>query len=612
MTLTSKQLEEQKKHAEELIATEKQERGFAKSLFFGQFKSDLVFPFPQIPAEEQPKVDAAVEAFRKFAREQIDSDAIDREADIPPHVIEGLGHLGILGMTGPEEFGGHGFSQMGYCKIMEEIGARDASVAVFVNAHHSIGMRALLLFGTEEQKRQWLPDLIAGRKLAAFALTEPEAGSDAANVQTQARPSPDGRTYILNGQKRYITNGALAQVLTVMARTPDPATGESKVTAFLVTPDMPGFEVVEASMPKVGIRGTATARLAFHDMAVPRENVLGKLGKGLRVALTVLDFGRTTFGASCTGAARTCLQASIQHAKTRKQFDQTLSEFELVKKKIAYMAAHHFAMDAMTTQCAALIDSGAEDYMVETAMLKVFATEHLWQIVNDTIQIYGGKAYFTDEPFERMMRDARINQIGEGANDVLRVFIAVVGMRGVGEYFQEVLLASRSPFKSLGKIWSFGKEQMAARLQTPKISVVSPALKESARQLSKRVREFGLAVQHALMHLRNLSRTDPASANETDEELRIAQQVFKRQYLEERLAEAACDLYASACTLSKLDSLIQQSNSHPEMAETKLNPGVYFLRLANKRIQQHLADLWDNEDEWTTRTADSVLNLKES
>src|SRR5262249_32132042 len=403
------------------------------ALFRGEFRSQVVFPYPELPPAKKAEADAAVAEVRKFVEEHIDPAEIDRIADIPPSVVRGLPGLGVLGMTAPKEYGGRGFSQSQYCRIMEVIGGHCSSTAIFVNAHHSIGIRALLLFGTPEQKATWLRPLVTGEKLAAFALTETEAGSDAANVQTTATPSPDGKTYILNGTKRYITNGGIADVLTVMARTPVPGSSETKVTAFLVTPDMPGFEVVEARMPKCGIRGTATARLAFRDMPVPAENILGPVGKGLRVALTVLDFGRTTFGASCTGAAKTCLRAAARHANQRVQFKQPLSEFELVKKKIAYMAAHAFAMEATTSQCAGFIDRGAEDYMLETAMLKVWSTEALWQIVNDTLQIYGGQGYFTYEPLERMMRDARINQIGEGANDVLKSFIALVGMRSVGE-----------------------------------------------------------------------------------------------------------------------------------------------------------------------------------
>ncbi len=279
-------------------------------------------------------MDDSVAQVGAFADVHIDAAQIDRQADIPRPVIDGLARLGVLGMTAPKEFGGRGFTQSAYCRIMEVIGAHCSSTAIFVNAHHSIGIRALLLFGTPEQKARWLPGLTRADSLAAFALTEKEAGSDASNVQTVAVPSDDGRTYRLTGTKRYITNGGMADVLTVMARTPDPKGGESKVTAFLVTPDLPGFEVVEPRMEKCGIRGTATAKLAFHDMPVPSENVLGPVGKGLKVALTVLDFGRTTFGASCTGMSKTYLAAAARHAAKRKQFGRPLADLELIKKKL--------------------------------------------------------------------------------------------------------------------------------------------------------------------------------------------------------------------------------------------------------------------------------------
>ncbi len=599
MALTAEQLEQQKKQAEELLFSGPQTLGFAKGLFFGHFHAPLVFPYPQIKYEERETVDKAVAELRRFADTQLDPMAIDRSAEIPPEVIAGLGKLGVLGVTAPKEYGGRGLSQLGNCKILEEIGSRCSATAIFVNAHQSIGIRALLLFGTEEQKRCWLPTLCTGEKLAAFALTEPEAGSDAGNVQTTAISSPDGKTYILNGEKRYITNGAIAHVLTVMARTPPPGANAQgadaprsgdkdnwKVTAFLVTPDMPGFEVVEARMPKCGIRGTATARLAFHDMPVPAENVLGQVGKGLKVALTVLDFGRTTFGASCTGAAKTCLRHAVRHAKTRVQFKQTLSEFELVKKKIASMAAHAFAMEATTSQCAAFIDRGADDYMLETAMLKVWSTEALWIIVNDMIQIFGGQAYFSNEPYERMMRDARINQIGEGANDVLRAFIALVGMRGVGEQLKGML---DHPLQERGNLWRFVRGQMGSRLHliAPEVPVKSSLLQTEARKLGQRVRDFGLAVVDMLRKYREA--------------------ILERQYVQERIADAACDLYASSCTLSRLDSLIAGGNHQPLEDHADLIAGRYSLSLADRRIRHNLAALHENDDEETTRTANAVL-----
>jgi alkylation response protein AidB-like acyl-CoA dehydrogenase len=584
MALTAAQLEQQKKQAEELLFSGPQSLGFAKGLFFGHFNAPLLFPYPEIKAERRAEVEQAVNDVRNYLETEVDSAAIDRNAEIPQAVVDGLSRRGVLGMTAPVEFGGRNFAQLEYLKVMEELGGHDSSIAVFVNAHHSIGIRALLLFGTEEQKKKWLPPLVSGQQLAAFALTEPEAGSDAANVQTTATPSADGKIYILNGQKRYITNGAIAKVLTVMARTPVPGSSETKVTAFLVTPEMPGFEVVEARMPKCGIRGTATARLAFKDMPVPAENVLGQVGKGLRVALTVLDFGRTTFGASCTGAAKACVRAAVKHAKERTQFKQKLAEFELVKKKIAYMAAHAFAMEATTAECAGFIDKGAEDYMLETAMLKVWSTEALWTIVNDTLQIYGGQGYFTTDPYERMMRDARINQIGEGANDVLKAFITVVGIKPVVDKLMPVKEALEHPLRDIGTLLSFGSQHLKARFSAPaEIPVRSASLGKEAAELAKRTRDFGLAIVSALRsHKEDL--------------------IF-RQYVQERIADAGCELYASACTLARLDYLLAGG----KYSAADIDAGRYFLKYSDRRIRQSLAALSDNDDAMTTTTANTVL-----
>jgi alkylation response protein AidB-like acyl-CoA dehydrogenase len=269
------------------------------------------------------------------------------------------------------------------------------------------------------------------------------------------------------------------------------------------------------------------------------------------------------------------------------QFGQTLSEFELVKKKIAFMAANAFAMEATTSQCAAFIDRGAEDYMLETAMLKVFTTEALWIIVNDMIQIFGGQAYFSNEPYERMMRDARINQIGEGANDVLRAFITLVGMRAVGEQLKGVLDAFHHPLKESGTLWRFLREQVGARLSAPEIPLRSPILRPEAQQLAKRVRDFGLAVQTVLRQHREA--------------------VLERQYIQERIADAACDLYASSCTLSRLDYLLTDGNHVPPEKNPDVIAGRYFLRLADRRIRQNLAALHDNDDEQTTLAANAAL-----
>ncbi len=575
------------KEAEELLFTGPQALGFAKGLFLGRFVSDWAMPYPRIPAAQQAELDKSLAEIRGFLDEHLDPVAIDRNADIPRHLIDGLAHTGVLGMTAPKEYGGRGFSQRAYCKILEEIGARCASTSVFTNAHHSIGIRALLLFGTREQKQRWLPPLVSGEQLAAFALTEEQAGSDAANVQTTAVPSPDGSHFILNGEKRYITNASIAHVLTVMARTPVPGSDKTSITAFLVTPDMPGFTMLEPRMEKLGIRGTATGRFAMRDMLVPKENILGPIGKGLKVALTVLDFGRTTFGACCTGAAKTCLKLAVSHANQRRQFKKTLGDFDLVKKKIGRMAADVYAMEAMTAVTASLIDRGLEDYMLETAMLKVFTTDRLWEAVNDAFQIHGGSAYFTDSPLERMLRDARINQIGEGSNEVLTSFIALVGMRGPGMEFKEIHDTVFNPSRGLGKAWAAGMNRLGAAVKVPNVPVKSESLRASASQLGRLIWRFNLSVNKALIKYR--------------------EPVMDMQLIQERIAGVAMEMFASACVISRLDSELQGVAQNGASAPGSRGAAQLFLRQSSRRIRAFLAGLNDSDDTALLTTANSVL-----
>jgi len=584
------QRQQEIQQAEELLFAGPQALGFAKGLFQGHFVADWVMPYPRIPSTQQVEVDGALTELRQFLDAHLDPAEVDRKADIPRSVIDGLGRVGVLGMTAPKEYGGRGFSQIANCKILEEIGRRCASPSVFANARHSIGIRALLLFGTHEQNQQWLPKLSTGEQLGAFALTEKEAGSDAANVQMQARPSEDGSHFVLNGEKRYITNAAIADVLTVMARTPVPGSDKTSVTAFLVTPDMPGFEMLEARMPKMGIRGTATGRFALRDVKVPKENILGPPGKGLKVALTVLDFGRTTFGACCTGAAKTCLRLAIEHANTRKQFNKTLGNFHLVQKKIARIAADAYAMEAMTTITASLIDRGLEDYMLETAMLKVFTTERLWECINDVFQIYGGSAYFVDLPLERMMRDARINQIGEGANEVLTSFIALVGMRGPGMEFKEIYDTMIKPTRERGfaKAWTAGKHRLGAAVRIPEIPVRSAELRSSGNQLGRLIWRFNVAVNRALITYR--------------------EPILDMQLVQERIANAAMDLFASTCVLSRHDAELQFAQRNGNSSSPDKFAADLFLRQSFRRIRHFLAGLTDNEDKSVLATANSVLS----
>lgn len=579
--------ERQMREAEELLGEEKT-RSFAKELFFGRFEADLAFPYPTPSAEEHAEQEAFLARVRQFLHDEVDPVAIDRTARVPQAVMDRLFDLGVMSMSIPREYGGMGLSQDTYCRVMEEIGAVDASLGVLVNAHQSIGLRSLIMFGTSEQQARWLPQLVHGKMLAAFALTEPNAGSDAGGIETRAVPSEDGSYYTLNGRKQWITNGGIAGLLTVMAKVPGARDdkGRERITAFLVTPDMPGFEVEEVAMDKVGIRGTATARLAFHDMKVPAENIIGPPGKGLRVALTLLDFGRTTFGATCTGAARKCLEDAVRHAKTRRQFGKPLGEFELVKRKLAEMAALTFAMEAGTHLTAGFIDRGREDYMVETAMLKVFASDSLWQIINDTIQLFGGRAYFTDLPYERMMRDARINMIGEGANDVLRTFIALVGMRDVGLSLKDVLDSVKaSPLSGLGKVADFARRHLPGQDHVH-VPVRHREIHDLGHLAEELTRTFGHTVEAQL--------------------IRHREGVLEKQYVQARIADAAIELYHVAAVVARLDAMLDGPAT--ETLQRDVETGRYYCRMAERRIRRSLGELGDNLDAETTELADRWLS----
>lgn len=545
---------DQKKLAEELLFSEKKKPSFAKQLFFGKLNASSVFPYPLPTKEEKIISDQYADSIKKFADEHIDADTIDRKAEIPKSVIEGLGERGLLSLTIPKKHGGLGLSQYAYCRAMEVIAGKCSATALFINAHQSVGLKALVLFGTKEQQDKWLPRLSMGKALAAFALTEPNAGSDAAGVETKAIYNAAKKTYLISGQKQWITNGSIAEILTVMARTPD-----GKITAFLVTPDMPGFKVLDASLEKVGMRGSTTSNLAFENVEVPEANILGPMGGGLKVCLTVLDYGRTTFGATCTGVAKDLVKRATEHAINRHQFKRPLASFELVKEKIAKMHALLYAMESTTYLTAGLIDRGVEDFMLEAAMLKVFNSDALWQILYDTMQIFGGRSFFTTAPLERNMRDARLNMIGEGSNEVLRAFIGAVGMRDVG-------MELKNWWKPT--VWT-------NRLKKVRI----PSSLNEARTLESLIYRFGWTVVQALAEYK--------------------EEIVEKQLVLNRIAEAAMSIYTMTAVISRM-----------EATKENLEVGSYYCRMAARNAKFHLENLNDPMDEATLHLADTLTGLK--
>jgi alkylation response protein AidB-like acyl-CoA dehydrogenase len=579
----------QRRLAEELLFSGEKKPSFAKILFLGISDSPRVFPFPSPSSDIKTQTDTLIQNLKDFSDKEIDPDKIDREANIPTKVIQGLGKLGLLGLTIPKEFGGQGLPQYTYCKATELIGGVCGSTALFVNAHQSIGLKALVLFGTPGQKKKWLPRLSSGEQLAAFALTEPNAGSDASGIETRADYNPQTKTYTINGKKQWITNGGIAGVLTVMAKmsmeTPNGI--QEKITAFLVTPDMPGFKIKEASLEKVGMRGSKTSILEFENLEVPEENVLGPVGGGLKVCLTVLDYGRTTFGATCTGAAKYLFEKALSHAKHRFQFKRSLASFPLVKKKLALMSATIYAMESATYLTAGLLDRGEEDIMLEAAMLKVFNSESLWKILYDTMQIYGGRSFFTDHPFERMMRDARLNMIGEGSNEVLQAFIGLVGLRDVGIQFKGVWDELQNPFSGMNKTFAYIRS-LWVKDRLSKIPIQSSALKSEAEQLVSSIRQFGNLVTKVLA--------------------KHKEDVIEKQLILDRLARISTFLYVMSATLSRLDSELVQ-NKVKENDSTCRSAKLFFYHSLDK-INLLSRSMFDNRDDLIESLSDQLTGVK--
>ena len=546
---------------------------FAKAMVLGEIHEELVFPFPLPDEAEAEKVRNLIGAFREYAADHIDSREIDEQRWIEDRVFTDLGERGLLGLYVPEQYGGQGLSQTGYARVFEAFGQVDGSLTVALGVHQSIGMKGIVLFGSDEQKERFLPDLASGRKLAGFALTEPNAGSDAYHVESRAVRQSDG-SWVLNGEKRWIGNGGRGSVFCVFARA-ELADGKDSHIALIVEKGMKGFDAGEP-YDTMGLRGNNLTPLYFKDVRVPPENVLGEPGEGFRIAMEVLNNGRLSLGTGSVGLAKRLIDLAIDHVTSRRQFGRALADFEMVEEKIGWMVAYLFGLESMAYLTTGLVDAGIEDYSVESAMAKVTGTEFAWYQANRALQLAGGLGYMRDQPYEQILRDIRIFPIFEGANDVLRSFVALSVLKPLGDELK--LLADvdlSDPVRAVGAWAGYVGGRLKREVRPDSITLADDALSELAAPVGSQVKRLR-AVSEGL--LRRYGRD-------------IADQGMHHQ----RLAAALSDIYAQISVLSRVTSIfgeqgVEASGQERYIAET-------FCTRAERRVGLELDKIESNDDE---------------
>ncbi|MEO7064574.1 MAG: acyl-CoA dehydrogenase family protein [Dokdonella sp.] len=559
----------------------------AKQLFLGNILEENLFPYPQIRARDREMLGAMTDAIDQFLVDKTaDLKQYDRNAEQPLEFIQALRDMGLFGLIIPEEFGGLELSNGAYARVLGQTSSHDSSVSLTIGAHSSIGMKGLLLFGTDEQKQRYLPKLATGEMIAAFCLTESGAGSDAASIRTKAARNDDG-SWTLSGEKIWITNGGIADFYTVFARTDTP---EGKISAFIVEAAWPGVSHGPHE-DKMGIRASSTTTVAFSDVRVPAQNVLGPVGKGFKVAMSILNSGRTGLGGGAVGGMKSLIRLASAQAKERKQFGQPIAEYGLVREKIAQMTVDCFAAESAVWMVAHLIDSGASDYSVEAAMSKVFASEAVQRASYEALQIAAGNGFMRDFPYEQITRDTRILSIFEGTNEILHLYIGLSGLKDVGAGLSELKAAVgelfNEPIKGFGVLGNYTSRRVRA--------ATGYGIDRIARDLSPRLRTVARTYEKYAVEL---SKSSDALLR------RYGKKVADRQHALKRVADIAIDLFVGLCTLSRADTLVQQSHA---AADEAVSIAEIFTRQARRRMARNVRGLDRNEDEAIEQLAGAVL-----
>ncbi|XP_058815272.1 very long-chain specific acyl-CoA dehydrogenase, mitochondrial-like [Topomyia yanbarensis] len=517
---------------------------FMSNVFRGDVVPVQVFPYPEPTEDQKELIHDMIDPIHRFFRHEHNPIEAERNGCPDPDTVDAMWKMGLFGTVAPAEYGGLGASTTMYATLADAVGAVDLGLGVYIGAHQSIGWKAIQLYGSEEQKKKYLPRVTKGRTLAALALTEPSTGSDINSVKMRAVRSGCGKYYTLNGSKIWISGGNEAGIFTVFARTEvlDDKSGgiKDKITAFIVERD---FEGVSSGPPeeKMGIVVSGTSSVFFDDVRVPVENVLGGEGNGFKVAVTTLNTGRFGMGGSMSGMMRTCIQKATEHATKRVQFGRKLIDFGNVQEKLARMAMYQYVTQSMVYMIVGNIDSSFKDYQLEAAISKVFSSESAFLVCDEAIQILGGNGYMKGSGLEKFLRDVRVFRIFEGANDVLRMFIALTGAKYAGSQLKELQRAVEKPAANLGLIFREGSRRVARTIGIQNGNDISEyvagPLKVSAQRCTESVKMFGKTVQSCL--------------------IKHGKGIAEQQFILKRLADSAIDIYGMTSVLSRATRAIE-------------------------------------------------------
>ena len=574
--------------AEAARETEWKKPSFVGELFMGRLRTEIIFPFPQQSVEDREAGDRVLAELKEFLEQQVDADQIDAKKQIPKKVTNGLAKMGLYGIKLPKEYGGLGMSQVNYNRIVQLVASHCASTAVLLSAHQSIGVpQPLKMFGTDEQKAKYLPRLVKG-ELSAFALTEPGVGSDPSQLSTTATLAEDGESYLINGEKLWISNGPEADLLIVMARTNDRAEKRPEITAFIVEGKSEGLTTVHRC-DFMGLKGLQNGLLKFDNVRVPKENIVEGIGRGLALALRTLNIGRLTLPAACGGAMKQALAMAVDWANERQQWGAPVGHHEAVAAKIATLAAEIYAVDCMTWLTSAMADRADTDIRLEAAMAKLFCTEALWRGVDQALQVRGGRGYETAAslagrgekpmPMERLLRDARINMIIEGTSEIMRLFIAREAL--------DPHLKMTGASATSNKVDYFGAAKFYASWYPP-------------LWLPRGISGGQLPAPLA-GHLRFVERATRRLARDLFHMIVVYRQgLQKKQQVLGRLVDSGAELFAMSAVLSHAVSP-QAPVGAEQMADL-------FCRQARRRVRSQHRAVYRNDDERTYRLARSVLN----